>query len=128
MLQVLNRLWRDERGLVLSSELMFLTCIVAIGMIVGLSAYRDGVVEELADTGRAVGQVNQSYSVAVSANVPAGITVAANVVTVTKTYGDVEVVTFNNYSYTDTADFGEAGTLNRVAGTNENAAPPPLVP
>ena len=125
------KLWRDEHGLLYSTELVFVTSIVAIGMIVGLAAYRDGIVDELADNARAVQALNQSYAVTVSANAPAGITVAGSVVTLTKTYGTVQVVsTFNNFSYTDTADFGPNVTINRVAstGSNEVTAVPAVVP
>ena len=125
------RLWRDEMGIVYSLELVFVASIVAIGMIVGLAAYRDGVVDELADNARAVQALNQSYSVAISPNGPAGISVAGSTVTITKTYGTVQVVsTFNNYSYTDTPDFGQNATINRVSavGNNEVTSPPPVVP
>jgi Flp pilus assembly pilin Flp len=54
MKQLITRLWNDERGLVLSAELVFMASIVAIGMIVGLSAARDGVTSELIDAGSAV--------------------------------------------------------------------------
>lgn len=131
MTRLFWQLWRDERGLVLSMELVFVTAIVAIGMIVGLAAYRDGVVDELADNARAVQALNQSYAVTVSANAPAGITVAGNVVTLTKTYGTVQVIsTFNNFSYTDTPDFGPNVTINRVSslGNNEVTASPAVVP
>lgn len=131
MTRLFLKLWRDESGLVLSTELVFVTAIVAIGMIVGLAAYRDGIVDELADNARAVQALNQSYAVTVSANAPAGITVAGNVVTLTKTYGTVQVIsTFNNFSYTDTPDFGPNVTINRVnsTGNNEVTAAPPVVP
>lgn len=121
-------LWRDEQGLVMSAELIFITCIVAVGMVVGLSAYRDGVVSELADNARAVGQVNQSYSVAVAANPGAGITVAGNVVTVTRDFGQVQMTaSFNNFSYTDTADFCEDAPVQRDVTTLNEANPPPAL-
>ena len=131
MTKLFLKLWRDEHGLVISTELVFVTSIVAIGMIVGLAAYRDGIVDELADNARAVQALNQSYSVAVAANAGAGITVSGNVVTVTKTYGTVQVVsTFNNFSYADTADFGPNVTIQRVnsTGNNEVTATPAVVP
>ena len=74
MKRVLLSLWRDEVGLVQSTELVFITSIVGIGMLVGLSAYRDGMVDELADSAHAVGALNQSYGLSISANAPAGIT------------------------------------------------------
>lgn len=127
-------LWQDDRGLVISSELVFVTCIVAIGMIVGLAAYRDGLIDELADNGRAIAQLNQSYSVAVAAN-PPNITVVGNVVTITRTFGaGANQVTvnssFNNFSYTDTPDFCDTAVIQRVASNaaNENDPPPAVLP
>ena len=63
MNKMIKRLWNDEAGLVLSAELVFMTSIVAIGMIVGLSAARDGVTSELSDVGSAVTEYNQGYLV-----------------------------------------------------------------
>ena len=61
---MLQRLWNDEAGMVVSSELVFVTSIAAIGTIVGLSAARDGITSELADVGDAVTEYNQGYQVA----------------------------------------------------------------
>lgn len=122
-----QRLWRDESGLVQSTELVFLTSIVAIGMIVGLSAYRDGILTELVDDARAVGALNQSYSLSIAANPAAGITVSGSTVTVTKDFGDVTVATtFKNSSYTDESDYGDTGSIVRsnTSSVNEADAPP----
>ena len=122
-----QRLWRDESGLVQSTELVFLTSIVAIGMIVGLSAYRDGILTELVDDARAVGALNQSYSLSIAANPAAGITVSGSTVTVTKNFGDVTIATtFKNSSYTDESDYGDTGSIVRsnTSSVNEADAPP----
>ena len=63
MNKLIKRLWNDEAGLVLSTELVFMSSIVAIGMIVGLSSARDGVTSELSDVGSAVSEYNQGYLV-----------------------------------------------------------------
>ncbi len=63
-MKMLHRLWNDETGMVVSSELVFVTSIAAIGMIVGLSAARDGITSELADVGDSVTEYNQGYQVA----------------------------------------------------------------
>ena len=63
MSKMMKRLWSDEAGLVLSAELVFMSSIVVIGMIVGLSAARDGVASELSDVGSAVTEYNQGYLV-----------------------------------------------------------------
>ena len=64
MKNLIKQLWADEAGLVLSAELVFVASIAGIGMIVGLSAARDGVTSELADVGDAVTEYNQGYQVA----------------------------------------------------------------
>lgn len=63
-MRMLQRLWNDEAGMVVSSELVFVSSIAAIGMVVGLSAARDGITSELADVGDAVTEFNQGYQVA----------------------------------------------------------------
>jgi hypothetical protein len=57
-----QKLWRDETAAVVSSELVIMTILV-IGMITGLDSLRDAVIEELADTGAAEGDQNQSYTI-----------------------------------------------------------------
>ena len=63
-MRMLQRLWNDEAGMVVSSELVFVSSIAAIGMVVGLSAARDGITSELADVGDAVTEYNQGYQLA----------------------------------------------------------------
>lgn len=58
----LSRLWVDESGAVLSSEVVLLSTILVLGMIVGLAAFRDSVVQELGDIAGAIGSLNQSYN------------------------------------------------------------------
>ncbi|MFO0902752.1 MAG: hypothetical protein U0939_07115 [Pirellulales bacterium] len=108
----LQRLWRDERAFVVSSELILISTIAVIGLIVGLATYRDALVQELGDTGAAIGAVNQSYSVEVLSGT--GISVAVDgEVTVTRTYGTAPdpVITvsgsFYNFDYTDLPDVCE---------------------
>jgi hypothetical protein len=61
-MRILSRLWGDELGVVVSAELVLVLTILAIGMIVGLTSLRDQVVQELADVGAAISQLNQSFS------------------------------------------------------------------
>lgn len=148
MKRLLWQLWRDEQGLVNSIELVFSASIIAIGMIVGLSAYRDGVIDELADNARAVGQVNQSYSIQVLSSGPVNTTTSQTTitgvvdgsVTIDANYGTtsggiftplVKVQSgFNNFSYTDLADFCDNAPIQRVsaAGVTEATAPPAPLP
>lgn len=60
---VLTRLWNEQDGAILSSELLLIGSILVIGAIVGLSAVRDSVVTELADVAQALANFDQSYSV-----------------------------------------------------------------
>ncbi len=146
MKNLLWKLWLDEEGLVNSIELVFTASIVAIGMIVGLSAYRDGVIDELADNARAVGQVNQSYQVEVLNSGPINTTtsqtnitgVVDGPVTITANFGrtisgvftpTVKVQSgFNNFSYTDQADFCDTAPIQRVSATTATEADPPPAP
>jgi Flp pilus assembly pilin Flp len=62
MKQFALRLWRDEAGFVVSTELVLIATILVIGMITGLVTVRDAVVTELADVADAISEVDQSYS------------------------------------------------------------------
>lgn len=57
------QLWKDEEGIVISTELVFVASIVGIGMVVGMSSARDGVTSELADIAASVQTYNQGYQV-----------------------------------------------------------------
>jgi hypothetical protein len=59
---MIQRLWRDETGAVISAELVMVMTILVLGAIVGLVSVRDQVVQELADLGAAIARLNQSYS------------------------------------------------------------------
>lgn len=113
-------LWHDERGFVVSAELILMATIACIGLIVGLVSYRDAIMQELADTGAAINALNQSYSFAILENTTAGITVSSGIVTITSNFGDMDgfttttndpritvVTTFRNFSYEDQTDVGD---------------------
>lgn len=55
-------LLRDDRGFVVSAELVLVATIVVIGLITGLVTVRDQVIQELADVADAISEVDQSYS------------------------------------------------------------------
>ncbi len=61
-MRLLAKLWSDEAGFVVSTELALIATILVIGLIVGLTSIRDQVVQELADIAGMVSQLNQSYS------------------------------------------------------------------
>ena len=60
-MMVLKRLWNDEAGFVVSTELILLATVAVIGLLTGMVAVRDGVVSELSDVAGAVQTVNQTY-------------------------------------------------------------------
>jgi hypothetical protein len=62
MKNLVSRLWSDEAGFVVSSELVLIGTILVIGMVVGLTSLRDQVVQETADLAEAISNINQSYS------------------------------------------------------------------
>jgi hypothetical protein len=58
-----RRLAVDERGSVLSAEVVLLTTLLAIGVIVGAKSFRDSAVTEFADFAQAIANLDQSYNV-----------------------------------------------------------------
>lgn len=92
------RIWREDEGFVASADLVLVTTVVVLGMLVGLVTLRDQVLQELGDVATAVGQLNQSYSVA--SFTTAGFSVAGS-------------------SFADQSDFCELGTAE---GSNNNDA------
>lgn len=61
--EAFKRFSADERGFVVSSELIMISTIVVFGLLVGLAAARDAVVSELSDVAGSLQDLNQSYSV-----------------------------------------------------------------
>jgi len=57
-----RRLRDDERGFIVSIELILIATIAILGLIVGLTAVRDAVVSELSDVAGAIQDLNQCYS------------------------------------------------------------------
>ncbi|MDX1943889.1 MAG: hypothetical protein SFU86_00665 [Pirellulaceae bacterium] len=59
----LHQLWREEDG-VLSFEWTLLLTLLVIGIVSGLSAARDAIIDELGDLAEAAQSFDQSYSLA----------------------------------------------------------------
>ena len=55
------RIWSEETG-VLSFEWILLVTLLTIGIVSGLSAARDGIIDELADVASASTAIDQSFS------------------------------------------------------------------
>lgn len=58
---LLFELLKDDRGVVYSSEYIIMTTIIGIGIIVGITTFRDQLVQEFGDAGVALEQLDQSY-------------------------------------------------------------------
>jgi hypothetical protein len=60
----MRKLFNDEAGFVVSAELVLVLTIAVLGMVVGLTAVRDSISQELIDLSDAFGAANQSFNVA----------------------------------------------------------------
>ena len=58
----LTALWNDQSGETSVLSLVLICTIIAIGATVGLTAYRDQVVQELGDLSVAIESLNQSFT------------------------------------------------------------------
>lgn len=58
---LLPALWNDERGFVVSSELVLVGTIAVLSMVVGLHAVSRAITSELLDVARSFRSVNQPY-------------------------------------------------------------------
>jgi hypothetical protein len=64
MKRLMQRLWNDEGGFILSTEAMILWTITVLGLIVGLAAVRDAAVTELIEVANTILTFDQSYQYA----------------------------------------------------------------
>ena len=62
MKSLLNRVWREDEG-VLTFEWILLITVLVIGIVGGLSAVRDAVITELGDVAEAMISLDQSYTI-----------------------------------------------------------------
>lgn len=84
---VTGRLVRDSSGVVDSVGMVVMVTILAVGLIVGLTAIQKSMVQEFGDVGVALERISQSYS--------------ARIGTVVSRYDDTVVVTDTNGSPPD---------------------------
>lgn len=61
MTQLLKAAWREDDG-VLSFEWVLLVTLLTIGIVSGLAAARDAIIDELSDVAEAAISIDQSYS------------------------------------------------------------------
>ena len=57
-----QKLWNDECGFIVSTELILIATIVVMGLMAGMTAVRDAVISEMSDVAGAIQDLNQSYS------------------------------------------------------------------
>lgn len=62
MLHLLQKLYRDEAGFIVSAELVLIGTIAVLSMVVGLAEVSNSINNELEDVADAYGSVNQDYS------------------------------------------------------------------
>jgi len=70
MKKLVNNLWNDQEG-VLTFEWILLVTLLTIGVVGGLAAARDAIIDELGDVAQAMLALDQSYLI----DKPLGITV-----------------------------------------------------
>lgn len=63
MRKLMTAMWREDDG-VLSFEWTMLAVLVVFGIVGGLAAGRDAILDELGDTAEAYLSIDQSYSLA----------------------------------------------------------------
>jgi Flp pilus assembly pilin Flp len=63
MQQIINNLWQEDDG-VLSFEWTIIAVVVVFGIVGGLAAGRDAIIDELGDLAEAVMAFDQSFSFA----------------------------------------------------------------
>jgi Flp pilus assembly pilin Flp len=70
MTKVLNQVWQEEDG-VLTFEWVLLVTLLTIGIVSGLTAARDAIIDEMGDVAEAMLALDQSFSI----DFPLGVTV-----------------------------------------------------
>ena len=58
---VAGRLIRDTAGLITATDHVLVTTLIAIGVLAGLTTYRDSIVQEFGDVAVALDSLDQSY-------------------------------------------------------------------
>lgn len=59
MLQLFKKLWDDEQGVVITSELILISTVVVLAMVVGLTEVSHAVTGELIDVANGYNRLNQ---------------------------------------------------------------------
>jgi Flp pilus assembly pilin Flp len=62
MQSLLSRLWNDDAGFTISTELLFVVTMLVLGLITGWTAVRNSVDSELTELANAISALDQTYS------------------------------------------------------------------
>lgn len=100
MKNVLHRMWKEEDG-VLSFEWVLLVTLLTIGIVSGLSAARDAIIDELGDVAQAMLALDQSYTIDFPLNVDVHTTDATSA---------------SDSSFTDAFSFTDCGRTSAPVG------------
>jgi hypothetical protein len=73
MTRILLRLWNDDCGALLSSELLFVATILVIGVIIGLTNLREAINVELTELGNAFLALSQGFTISGSSGSNASV-------------------------------------------------------
>jgi len=93
-MKIFQRLINDERGAIMSIELVLLATLTVFGLMVGMAAFRDAIFQELGDAAAGVSNLQQSFSI--------------DAVVMSGSFGDVPYEARTEASnYVDTRDFCE---------------------
>ena len=71
-MNLMSKLWQDEAGVIVSTEIILVLMILVFGIIAGMVALRDQVTQELADTGAMIGNLSQTFSFTGNTNTNGG--------------------------------------------------------
>jgi Flp pilus assembly pilin Flp len=100
MKNVLHRMWKEEDG-VLSFEWVLLVTLLTIGIVSGLSAARDAIIDELGDVAQAMLALDQSYTIDFPLNVDVHTT---------------DTTSASDSSFTDAFSFTDCGRTSAPVG------------
>jgi Flp pilus assembly pilin Flp len=105
MKNVLHRMWKEEDG-VLSFEWVLLVTLLTIGIVSGLSAARDAIIDELGDVAQAMLALDQSYTIDFPLNVDVHTT---------------DTTSASDSSFTDAFSFTDCGRTSAPVGQDPQA-------
>jgi len=63
MRKLFSRLWAEDRGFIISVEMLFITVILVLGLIAGWAGLRAAIVTEYTELGNAILALNEGYNI-----------------------------------------------------------------